>query len=81
VVPFVGLLGAAPVLTVDEREITGVFTVPMAAIAALERRIERARPDGSVWVGWAYDTPDGTVWGATGQMVHSLLLVAECATS
>jgi 8-oxo-dGTP pyrophosphatase MutT (NUDIX family) len=79
VVPFVGALGEAPTLTVDVGEIEGVFTVSLAALASAERPIERARPDGSIWSGWTYDVEGGTIWGATGQMVHSLLLAARGA--
>ncbi|MEA2556412.1 MAG: hypothetical protein QOI60_1743 [Actinomycetota bacterium] len=73
VVPFVGTMWEAPTLTVDVGEIAGVFTVSLATLASVERPIERARPDGSIWSGWTYDVESGTIWGATGQMVHSLL--------
>jgi len=79
VVPFVGVMGAAPTWTVDVGEIASVFTVVLATLASVERRIERARPDGSIWSGWSYDVDGGRIWGATGQMVHDLLLVAEGA--
>jgi 8-oxo-dGTP pyrophosphatase MutT (NUDIX family) len=77
VVPFVGTMERAPTLTVDVGEIASVFTVSLAALATVERPIERARPDGSIWSGWTYDVESGTIWGATGQMVHSLLRSAD----
>ena len=79
VVPFVGVLTHSPTLTVDAGEIAGVFTVVLSRLASLERRIERVRPDGSVWVGWTYDVDDVSIWGATGQMLHDLLRSADGA--
>ena len=79
VVPFVGVLVQTPTLTVNVGEIAGVFTAALATLASVERRIERARPDGSIWSGWSYDVEGGRIWGATGHMLHDLLLVAEGA--
>jgi len=81
VVPFVGVVEKVPNLTVDVGEIAGVFSVSLATLGSIERRIERARPDGSIWAGWSYDVDGATIWGATGQMLHSLLFIAEGATS
>ena len=79
VVPFVGVIADSPTLTVDAAEIASVFSVALSRLSALERRIERVRPDGRVWSGWAYDVQDVSIWGATGRMVHELLLLVEGA--
>jgi 8-oxo-dGTP pyrophosphatase MutT (NUDIX family) len=79
VVPFVGVLAGAPTLTVDVGEIAGVFTVPLEKLRAVQRQIERARPDGGTWTGWSYDVEGATIWGATGHMVHALFLALEGA--
>jgi 8-oxo-dGTP pyrophosphatase MutT (NUDIX family) len=79
VVPFVGVLADAPTLTVDVGEIAGVFTVPLEKLRAVQRQIERARPDGGTWTGWSYEVEGATIWGATGHMVHALLLMLDGA--
>jgi 8-oxo-dGTP pyrophosphatase MutT (NUDIX family) len=79
VVPFVGLMAEPLTLTIDDDEIARVFTATLATLGSAEEQIEHARPDGGIWVGWSYEVEGGRIWGATGQMVHDLLLVASGA--
>lgn len=77
VVPFVGILREAPTLILDAGEIASAFVASLTGLASAERRMERERPDGGTWVGWAYDVEGGRIWGATGQMLHSLVAAAS----
>jgi 8-oxo-dGTP pyrophosphatase MutT (NUDIX family) len=77
VVPFVGVLEAAPALTVNPGEIAEVLTPTIARLAEVERIVEYELEGGSVWRGWAYELDGRTVWGATGRMLHTLLEVVK----
>jgi 8-oxo-dGTP pyrophosphatase MutT (NUDIX family) len=80
VTPFVGVIDALPALTVSEAEIERAFTVPLAALAAAEERRELHREGEQVFHGWWYEVEEGTVWGATGFMLHELLETMREAT-
>ena len=73
VTPFVGVVAALPALTVSEAEIERAFTVPMGTLAAAEERRVLHREGEQAFDGWWYEVEDGTVWGATGFMLHELL--------
>jgi len=73
VTPFVGVTSALPPLQIAEAEIERVVTVPVRELDRLEEERDLHREGGKVWRGWWYETPDATVWGATGHMVHELL--------
>ena len=77
VTPFVGTLPALPTLVVNDGEIARVLTVPLRALVAAEEQREVRAAGGGTWRGWWYDVSDLTVWGATGTMVHELLVVLE----
>jgi hypothetical protein len=61
------------VLHVAPAEIDRVVTVPVRTLDRVEESRELHREGGRIWRGWWYETPDVTVWGATGFMVHALL--------
>lgn len=73
VVPFVGVVGERPSLSVSDGEIAEVLTFGVADLAAVEAPMELARDDGGLWHGWAYHLEGHTVWGATGWMLHALM--------
>jgi 8-oxo-dGTP pyrophosphatase MutT (NUDIX family) len=73
VVPFVGTLDRVPRFAVNAAEIDEVLVFGLDELAANERPISYARPDGGVWRGFAYEVGGHTVWGATGSMLHTLL--------
>lgn len=73
VTPFVGAIATLPLLRVAEAEIERVVTVPIRELDRVEEVRELHREGGRVWHGWWYETPDATIWGATGFMVHALL--------
>lgn len=73
VAPFVATVPALPVLHVAPAEIDRVVTVPVRMLDGVEESRELHREGGRIWRGWWYETPDVTVWGATGFMVHALL--------
>ncbi len=73
VVPFVGTLDRVPRFAVNAAEIDEVLVFGLDELAANERPISYARPDGGVWRGFAYEVDGHTVWGATGSMLHTLL--------
>jgi len=73
VVPFVGLLPAAPDLFAAEAEIKEIVQVPLPTLAKIEEPMELPRADGTTWQGWAYRIDGNTIWGATGLMLHSFL--------
>jgi 8-oxo-dGTP pyrophosphatase MutT (NUDIX family) len=73
VVPFVGVLSADPLLSVNAAEITDVLMFPVARLAAVETATSYAREGGRTWHGWAYELEGHTVWGVTGWILHELL--------
>lgn len=73
VVPFVGVVGERPSLSVSDGEIAEVLTFGVADLAAVEAPMELARDDGGLWHGWGYHLEGHTVWGATGWMLHALM--------
>jgi 8-oxo-dGTP pyrophosphatase MutT (NUDIX family) len=77
VTPFVAVVRALPTLHVSRAEIARVLTVPTRTLATLEEERELHREGGRVWKGWWYDTADGTIWGATGFMLHAFLELAR----
>lgn len=76
IVPWVGLVApeARAGLVANPDEVAAVLDVPIDALASpgcrREQRFIRAR---RVIVSPAYDTPVGTIWGATGRIVEELL--------
>lgn len=72
ITPFVGWIAERPTFRPDAAEIAQVLEFALADLAAAERPIELARDD-RVHRGWAYPMGDDVVWGATGQVLHSLL--------
>jgi 8-oxo-dGTP pyrophosphatase MutT (NUDIX family) len=80
VTPFVGFVEALPPLEVAEAEIERVLTVPIRVLSELEEERELHREGGRVWRGWWYETPEGTIWGATGFMLHALLEIMRKET-
>jgi len=80
VTPFVGIVEALPSLKVAEAEIERVLTVPVRVLSELEEERELHREGGRVWRGWWYETPGGTIWGATGSMLHALLEIMRKET-
>ena len=81
VTPFVGTIPALPTLTVSDAEIARVLEVPLGALAAAEEERELREEGGATWRGWWYPLPDGTIWGATGFMVHELLALVRKETT
>jgi 8-oxo-dGTP pyrophosphatase MutT (NUDIX family) len=77
VTPFVGTLPSLPTLVVSHAEIARVVIVPLRALAAAEEQREAQAPGGGTWRGWWYVLPEVTVWGATGAMVHELLVLLQ----
>ncbi|MBI3648999.1 MAG: CoA pyrophosphatase [Actinobacteria bacterium] len=73
VVPFVGMLTDLPAFTPSDGEIEDVLVFALAELAAVERQVDWERADGRRWAGWVYEMDGGTVWGATGRMLHDLL--------
>jgi 8-oxo-dGTP pyrophosphatase MutT (NUDIX family) len=80
VTPFVGMVDALPSLRVAEAEIARVLTVPVRMLHEVEEERELHREGGRVWRGWWYETPGGTIWGATGFMLHALLEIMRKET-
>lgn len=72
IVPFVGLLGAPPVLRPNPGEIAEVLVFPLDELAAAEKKVEWELTVG-VYRGNAYEMGDHTIWGATAHILHSLL--------
>lgn len=72
VVPFVGMLEAAPAFIVSDGEIAEILILPVAGLVEQERLVTYDR-DGGRWRGWAYEMGAHTIWGATGWMLHELL--------
>ena len=77
IVPFVGVVSAAPVFTPSEAEIAEVLAYPLDELTAAETTVEWPR-DGHVYRGFAYPMSDGnTIWGATAAIVHELLAIGS----
>lgn len=76
VVPFVGVLTELPPLTLREAEIAEILAFPVARLAAAEALVEWDVA-GRRWRGWTYEMDGGTVWGATGAMLHELLEIVR----
>lgn len=72
IVPFVGLLGAPPVLRPNPGEIAEVLVFSLDELAAAEKKVEWELTVG-VYRGHAYEMGDHTIWGATAHILHSLL--------
>jgi 8-oxo-dGTP pyrophosphatase MutT (NUDIX family) len=77
VVPFVGVLEAAPAFVPSDGEIDEVLTFPVTRLVKEERSVEIPRDGGRVWRGFAYEVDGHTIWGATGWMLHSLLEIVR----
>jgi 8-oxo-dGTP pyrophosphatase MutT (NUDIX family) len=73
VAPFVATLHEIPPLAPVDGEIARVLNVPLAELIAAEREVHWVRPGGARWTGWVYEVEGGTIWGATGHMLHELL--------
>jgi 8-oxo-dGTP pyrophosphatase MutT (NUDIX family) len=73
VAPFVAVIPELPALAPVDGEIARVLTVPVASLIAAEREVAWVRPGGARWDGWLYEVEGGTIWGATGRMLHELL--------
>lgn len=80
VTPFVAAIGALPALDVAPAEIDRVVTVSVPALSRCEEERALHREGGRVWRGWWYETPEATIWGATGFMVHDLLEIMRKET-
>jgi hypothetical protein len=74
VTPFVAVVDGLPSLAPADGEIARVLTVPIERLVAAERTVTWSRPGGRLWTGWVYVVEDATIWGATGSMLHDLLL-------
>jgi 8-oxo-dGTP pyrophosphatase MutT (NUDIX family) len=72
IVPFVGLLKDAPTLRPNPGEIAEVLSYPLDALVAAETEVEW-QLEGGVYRGHAFDMGTHTIWGATAQILHSLL--------
>ncbi len=81
VVPFVGILDTLPALTLGDGELDEVWTLPVRRLLEVEALVERERPDGRRWKGWAYQLERKTIWGATGHMLHELLEILRKETA
>jgi hypothetical protein len=77
VTPFVGVIEELPPLTVSDAEISRVLTVPVLELVRTEEERELHRADARVWRGWWYAAGDAVVWGATGAMLHELLVIVR----
>lgn len=73
ITPFVGWIAGRPAFRPDPSEIAEVLEFALADLIAVEEPIELAHGD-RVHRGWAYPMGDDVVWGATGQVLHSLLV-------
>jgi 8-oxo-dGTP pyrophosphatase MutT (NUDIX family) len=80
VAPFVATLHEVPLLFPVDGEIARVLNVPVAELMAAERQVRWVRPGGARWTGWVYEVEGGTIWGATGQMLHDLLTLVREAS-
>ena len=77
IVPFVGVVSAAPVFTPSEAEIAEVLSYPLDELMAAETTVEWPR-DGLVYRGFAYPMSDGnTIWGATATIVNELMAIVR----
>jgi 8-oxo-dGTP pyrophosphatase MutT (NUDIX family) len=77
IVPFVGMVSAAPVFTPSEAEIAEVLSYPLDELMAAETTVEWPR-DGLVYRGFAYPMSDGnTIWGATATIVNELMAIVR----
>lgn len=74
VTPFVAVLDRLPPLAPADGEIARVLTVPIERLVAAERAVTWTRPGDRRWTGWVYVVGDATIWGATGTMLHELLV-------
>lgn len=71
VVPFVGMLSARPAFRPNPGEIAEVLEYPLARLAEAESEVELPGGD-HVYLGYAYEMEDHTIWGATARILHSL---------
>jgi 8-oxo-dGTP pyrophosphatase MutT (NUDIX family) len=74
ITPFIGLLGAPPVLVPDPREVEAAFAVPVSEL------LDPAAYREEVWELWGmwrpmafFDLPGETVWGATARILTGFL--------
>lgn len=72
ITPFVGWLTERPTLLPEPLEISEVLEFALSDLLACEQPIELEH-EGSVHRGFAYPMGEHVVWGATGQVLHSLL--------
>lgn len=72
ITPFVGWLAERPTLRPDPAEIAEVLEFTIEDLERAEQPIELAH-EGRVHRGFAYPMGDHTIWGATGEVLHSLL--------
>jgi 8-oxo-dGTP pyrophosphatase MutT (NUDIX family) len=74
IAPFVGLLGAPPVLRPDPVEVDRAFAVPVSELLDPEAFREESW---QLWGAWRsmvfYELPGETVWGATARILTNLL--------
>lgn len=80
VAPFVATLNEIPPLAPVDGEIARVLIVRVAELMAAEHEVHWVRPGGARWTGWVYEVEGGTIWGATGQMLHDLLTLLREAS-
>lgn len=71
VVPFVGMLSARPAFRPNPGEIAEVLEYPLARLAEAESEVELPGGD-HVYLAYAYEMEDHTIWGATARILHSL---------
>jgi 8-oxo-dGTP pyrophosphatase MutT (NUDIX family) len=75
VVPFVGMVETLPSLTLGDGEFDEVLAFPVRRLLEAEALGEWERADGRRWKGWTYELDGTTIWGATGHMLHELLMI------
>ena len=74
VVPFVAhLAGPRPAWIHDQRELEGVFEVPLAKLLAEEHWIEAAPDQPERWIGRHFPWQDRVIWGLTARILQDLL--------
>jgi 8-oxo-dGTP pyrophosphatase MutT (NUDIX family) len=76
VVPFVGFFDAPPALVPDPFEVAEVLEFPLGHLDQAEATVEWTREDGT-YRGYAYEMEGATIWGATGRMLHELLVLVR----
>jgi 8-oxo-dGTP pyrophosphatase MutT (NUDIX family) len=73
ITPVVGALASLPPLQPNPDEVASIFTQPLAFFAdPAQRRVDQLIFQGHTHHFYAYDTPHGTVWGATAGILFGL---------